>query len=489
VALALALAAALVALPAAAAPAPKGSTLEPGWDEYSVEWSPDGTLILIGRTYEPPRGGLLLELAAVRPDGSGRRRLGRPEQTDLEEWDFAGAWSPDGRRVAFTRRLGLDLEERLYVINADGSGQQRLTPAQPDAYDYGPAWSPDGRRLVFVRSVSPETEAAGLFTISAEGGDLRQLTHGDDSSPAWSPDGDLIAFARRERGASAVYVVQPDGGELRRLGTGDAPSWSPDSTRIMVASSGALYALPRDGSASTLLASGSSGSWSPDGSRIAFLRGRSAFVAPARGGTPRLVHRAARGSSINRPAWSPDGRALAFGDRGPCLAFGVHVLELATRELTRITNDCRLVGTAGRDILRGTRERDVLRGLAGNDFLDANPGDRPNEYAGRDDDDFLDGGSGADVLWGRRGVDLLVGGPGRDRLRGGRGTDRLLGGQGDDFLDGGRYLDRLDGGEGSDVVLARDGLPDRVRCGPGRDRVVADRRDLVDRDCEVVVRS
>jgi hypothetical protein len=191
----------------------------------------------------------------------------------------------------------------------------------------------------------------------------------------------------------------------------------------------------------------------------------------------------------DRPAWSPDGRKLAFGDPGPCLALGVHVLELSTRTLTRISNDCRIVGSAGRDALRGTRERDVVRALAASDFLDGNPGDRPNEYAGRDDDDLLDGGPGADVLWGRRGHDVLLGGPGNDRLRGDRGTDRLLGGPGDDFLDGGRYYDRLDGGPGDDAFSARDGFRDTIRCGPGYDRVSADRADTVDRDCELVTRG
>ena len=58
------------------------------------------------------------------------------------------------------------------------------------------------------------------------------------------------------------------------------------------------------------------------------------------------------------------------------------------------------------------------------------------------------------------------------------------------MLDGGRFYDRLDGGPGDDLILARDGFPrDRVSCGPGRDRVVADRGDLVATDCETVARA
>jgi hypothetical protein len=87
----------------------------------------------------------------------------------------------------------------------------------------------------------------------------------------------------------------------------------------------------------------------------------------------------------------------------------------------------------------------------------------------------LAGGAGSDRLTGRAGDDVLSGRRGADRLRGGKGADRLRGGPG---------RDTLDGGAGADVLLARDGAADVVRCGSGRDRVVADPADRVRRDCE-----
>jgi len=87
------------------------------------------------------------------------------------------------------------------------------------------------------------------------------------------------------------------------------------------------------------------------------------------------------------------------------------------------------------------------------------------------------------------------GGPGNDRLRGGAegdtltgddGNDVLSGGAGDDLLVGGRGDDILSGGAGNDVLLANDGFPDRVECGPGRDRAVVDRKDRVSPSCERV---
>ena len=94
-------------------------------------------------------------------------------------------------------------------------------------------------------------------------------------------------------------------------------------------------------------------------------------------------------------------------------------------------------------------------------------------------------------------ADRLVGTPLRDVLRGLGGADTILGMAGDDLLDGGTGNDTLVGGPGRDVLLGRagndvlsvrDGRRDRVVCGAGRDRVIADRLDIVARDCERALR-
>ncbi len=83
----------------------------------------------------------------------------------------------------------------------------------------------------------------------------------------------------------------------------------------------------------------------------------------------------------------------------------------------------------------------------------------PDRLRGTSGPDRLSGRAGNDVLRGLGGPDVLDGGPGNDRLVGGPGRDRLL------------------GGPGRDVLVATDGVRDVVRCGPGRDRAVVDRRD------------
>jgi Ca2+-binding RTX toxin-like protein len=102
--------------------------------------------------------------------------------------------------------------------------------------------------------------------------------------------------------------------------------------------------------------------------------------------------------------------------------------------------------------------------------------------------DALMGGPGADTIFGLAGADILRGGAGNDVLRGGQGDDEIRGELGNDLVVGSVGHDVLHGGAGDDVVEARDGRRDRIRCGPGRDRVKADRIDAVT-GCETVARG
>ena len=137
--------------------------------------------------------------------------------------------------------------------------------------------------------------------------------------------------------------------------------------------------------------------------------------------------------------------------------------------------------------MRGTNADDNLLGKGGNDILLALAGD-----------DTLLGGAGKDlVLGGSRQEPLggdknLLGGGGNDVVGGGRGADNLVGGDGNDFLLDGPLgdssRDNLSGGSGKDVINLANvpAVRDVVACGGGFDRVLADRKDTVARDCEMV---
>jgi RTX calcium-binding nonapeptide repeat (4 copies)/Subtilisin inhibitor-like len=215
--------------------------------------------------------------------------------------------------------------------------------------------------------------------------------------------------------------------------------------------------------------------WSPNGGAIAYSSGTGIWIVDVQSGRKRRI-----ATSGYQVAWSPDAARLAFTTGGECRnRSGIYRVDLQQRQPVRVTNSCRIVGTAGDDVLTGTPLADVLVGKDGNDTLVAVPG----YFVG----DTLDGGPGNDLLVGSAASDTLEGGPGEDILRGGAGPDLLVGGPGRDVF-------QAQGGR--DLIYARDGVRDVVSCGTntgktsGRENDIAyvDRLDAVSHDCEWVYR-
>jgi Tol biopolymer transport system component len=107
---------------------------------------------------------------------------------------------------------------------------------------------------------------------------------------------------------------------------------------------------------------------------------------------------------------------------------------------------------------------------------------KPPRHKGR----RIVGTSGPDYLAGGGWDDTILGLGGNDTLLGGAGDDRIYGGAGNDVITGGAGADTIFGGPGSDTIYAADGERDVIDCGDGRDRVVADSFDKVNKNCEVV---
>ena len=264
------------------------------------------------------------QIYVMNADGSGQRRLTRNATTDTEP-----AWSPDGTKIAFTRRCWhsndkYDTDREIYVMNADGSGQRNLTRARLSE-DESPAWSPDGTKIVFESDrgggALPEL---GIFVMNADGSGQRRLTRQHtgrrSSDPSWSPDGGWIAFDSDRDGNVEVYTMAADGSRLRRLTRNPAydyaPAWSPDGSTIAFTSerneSEEIYLVHPDGSGERRLThgGGEAAAWLPDGTKISFEtcsscadgHGRDDFYVVNADGSrkTRLMH-----ASADDLAWRP----------------------------------------------------------------------------------------------------------------------------------------------------------------------------------------
>ena len=174
----------------------------------------------------------------LNADGSAQTRLTENAAGGSSNGVFfqvEADWSPDGRRIIFASRRHGSFD--IYVMNADGTGTRRLTATSDD--DDNPTWSPDGRRLAFNR-------AGDIYVMSADGTGMRRVTVDMDpqTDPSWSPDGKWIAYVRGSQGTVGVdlrelWLVQPDGKRNHALTTTGvssySPAWSPDSTRVAFA--------------------------------------------------------------------------------------------------------------------------------------------------------------------------------------------------------------------------------------------------------------
>jgi Tol biopolymer transport system component len=169
----------------------------------------------------PLKGGSL-ELYSVSVDGGPITRLTRNRVFDGDP-----EVSPDGRRIAFVRRVhGLG---QVFTMRTNGTDVVRLTH---DPYrDRMPSWAPDDRTFAFFSRTDRPNEAGygreDIFTVSTADGRERRLTHPslDDRYPAFSPDGGEIAFVRQTvRGGYGIWLVDRDGGDARRCPAPRLPS-------------------------------------------------------------------------------------------------------------------------------------------------------------------------------------------------------------------------------------------------------------------------
>lgn len=231
--------------------------------------SPDREYIAFG-TF-PDSFSTNLVLNVMRSDGSEIIQL-------IDNTTGGIFWSPDSQKVAFiSKRDGL---KELYVININGSEEQRLTFGTTDKFmnDVRSAsWSPDGKKITFIRSRE-------LYMIDANGQNEKRLLLNENPKygARWINNGQNIAFAMTINSQTAVYTIKPDSSELTKVI--DLPSrftgfsWSHDNQRI-------IYTPKENGKVSAFLINVDTKekfhisedilgiSWSPDGHHITYIQG------------------------------------------------------------------------------------------------------------------------------------------------------------------------------------------------------------------------
>ena len=283
----------------------------------SMTWSPDGNRIALSN-----RG---IEIANA--DGTGLTKI---YEITTQSADFVSeiAWSastgegisavapPSKGKIAFVSDR--DGNNEIYIMDADGSNQKRLTKNNAD--DYSPTWSPDGTKIAFSSKRDGNEE---IYVMNADGSTQTRLTNNntDDYSPTWSPDGTKIAFISERDGNHEVYVMNVDGSNQTRLTNNNvddySPEWLPDGSKIAFVSYTSVYVMNADGSNQTNLNADSWWfAWSPDGKKIAFGEstyecGNQICVINA-DGSSRTRLTPCDGSFHGPVHWSPDGKKILF---------------------------------------------------------------------------------------------------------------------------------------------------------------------------------
>ena len=266
-------------------------------------------IAFVSKEFNPDIG-----IVVINSDGTAPQPLkSRPDPS----WP---AWSADGKRIAFTA----DVHTHVYVMDVDGRNLERLVPIR---FKGRPSWHPDGTKIALTRF-----EELIVFDLETKV-ETQVFFNGRDNGfrdASWSPDGKQIAFTIRHDRQNDIYVIDVDGGKLRRLTDNAfndaAPAWSPNGRRI------AFYSN-RDGRGICLMDAANGRnfrrisddgehypSWSPTGTHIAFsvsLIGESKVgVMKANGKDRRILFDGAL------PSWRPEGPASVDPVRKLHIAWG-----------------------------------------------------------------------------------------------------------------------------------------------------------------------
>jgi Tol biopolymer transport system component len=241
------------------------------------------------------------------------------------------AWSADGTSLIFPQQNTLEGPSYLVELSLQNRTIHSITdpPLLWDG-DFFPAVSPDGHELAFIRG--SELLARDIYVMSLPDGPVHRITYNCLAmSLAWTEDSSSIVFSSSRNGALSLWRVSAAGGDPQRMGeVGDdayAPAIAKHGHRLIYSHGSAMWgifsvSLEDKGAAPTVILTSSEQDAapriSPSGDRIIFQSWRSGsreiWAARMDGSSPvQLTNNP--GESAGNPAWSPDGKFIAFDAR------------------------------------------------------------------------------------------------------------------------------------------------------------------------------
>jgi len=220
-----------------------------------------------------------------------------------------------------------DGNRELYIVNADGSGEHRLT--FNDLFERTPAWSPDSSRIAFA-AAAPDGNW-DIYTVNASGSDLRRLTTdaGRDDNPRWTADGRLVWQRGPSNCPCQEWLMNADGSGASRLpllGNVITADPAPRGQKIAYATdfggSWSLHIAQLSGKGDAQLTTGPAAfgdfnpRWAPSGNSLSFLRDNTGYnndvyVVGANGQGLRQVTNTP-GDNEFWQSWSADGQSIVY---------------------------------------------------------------------------------------------------------------------------------------------------------------------------------
>jgi Tol biopolymer transport system component len=272
----------------------------------------------------------------VDADGSHFRRI--TNTADLYG-EGSPVWSPDGRRIAFTR---IDLQSNsfategdLYITGVDGRGLVKRVPGGLDPT----AWSPDGRQLLFIEATGHDSFPE---LVTADGHSRPRDLPLDVADAEWSPDGRRFVLVTW----NGLDVANADLSARKRIVKGNVrgAAWSPRGDWIAFVAARGVEVVRPDGTGRRLIApGGQSPAWSPDAKHVAYIHdpshgGREALevVSPS-GRSAKNLMRTKGDDLLTAPVWSPDGAWIAFTIQGAS-SYGLELVNGNGQRLHQVRN-------------------------------------------------------------------------------------------------------------------------------------------------------